>query len=187
MKLTRVERQLLFNQHKLLGILSKDREDIKYHEMMQEVYNHGFESEYFEFGVYDDEATLPEENGKLVYKIINMYDELYYFWKTTEKLNSNIDEYEVMFPGFDLNDSFEHKLYSFAKFLIEDLDKFHDTNELYTKNKIKELNSHGSGPGVSGYKSMLEKYEKHNRNRIKRGVETSFTLDEMKDIIKYYE
>ncbi|UQF37866.1 YfbU family protein [Vagococcus lutrae] len=187
MQLTRIERQILFNQHKLLGILSKDKEDIKYHEMMQEVYYHGFESEYFEFGVYDNDGALLEEDGKLVYKIINMYDDLYYFWKTTEELKSNIDEHEVMFPGFDLNDSFEHKLYSFAKFLIDDLDRFHDTNDLYKSNKIRELNSHGAGPGVSGYKLMLEKYEEHNKNRIKRGIETSFTLDEMEDIIKYYE
>lgn len=185
MSLSRFQRQTLYNQHKILELLSKDKEDIEYHEMMQEVYHSGYEGEYFEHGVYDEDGVLPEEYGKLVYSIINMYDDLYYYWKTSEELRENIDEYKVMFPGFDLNDAFEHKLYSFAKFLIEDLGKFHDTKDLLEENKIRELNSHGAGPGLSGYEAMLLKFEKHNSKRVRRDFSNGFTLEEMQDILKY--
>lgn len=185
MVLSRFQRQILHNQHSILELLSKDEHDIKYHQMMKEVYYSGFEYEYFEHGVYDDDEILPEEHGRLVYKIINMYDELYYHWQNDEEISANIDEYYVQFPGFDLNHPEEHKYYSFAKFLIEDLGKFRETRELLERDKRYSLNSHGSGPGVEGYRLMLEKFELHNSNRIERGVSSAFTVEEINDIIKY--
>lgn len=184
MSLTRTERQMLANQHQILSLLSTEKYDKEYHSMMYEVYYHGFEHEFFEHGVYDEDETLDNDSCKLVYSIINMYDDLYYYWKINEEAKQEIKEYRVMFPGFDLNHPYESKMYSFAKFLIEDLNRFHDTNDMLKEGKIPELNSHGSGPGVRGYRLMLEKFEKINDTRFSRDNK-DLTVEEIKDIINY--
>lgn len=183
MSLTRYERQVLANQHRILSLLLSNEDDKKFHKTMEEVYLSGYSYEYFEYGAYDDE--LPESDCKFVYEVINMYDDLYYYWSANEEISNNIKQHKVVFPGFDLNDSYEHRLYSFSKFLIEDLKKFHDTRELLENGEIKELNSHGSGPGANGYRLMLEKYVKYNTGRMaerNRGL----NLAEIEDILNYY-
>lgn len=111
-----------------------------------------------------------------------MYDDLYYYWTNSVEINENIDEYKVMFPGFDLNDPVEDKYYSFVKFLIKEQGKFHDTRKLLETGKIRELNSHGSGPRLSGYISMLEKFESCRDKMINR-KDDSLTLEEMVSIV----
>lgn len=186
MSLNQYQRQVLVNQHKILALLSTDDSDKSYHEMMREIYNSGYEYDYFEYGPYKDDQVLLEEDCKFVYEVINMYDDLYYYWKTNEEAKENIKEYDVMFSGFDLNDEHEGKLYSYANFLIKDLDKFHDTNDLLKEGKIRELNSHGAGPGISGYQQMLGKFKEYNSQRLHRDNH-DFTADELKDIIEYYK
>lgn len=183
MSLTVYQRQVLLNQHKILEMLSKEIDDKEYHKMMQEVYQSGYEYEYFEHGPYKDE--LSEEDCKFVYEVINMYDDLYFYWKSNEEFKNNVSSHKVMFPGFDLNHPFEHKLYSFSKFLIEDLGKFHDTRELLESGEIRELNSHGSGPGAQGYRLMFSKFEKYNDDRMKR-EKNDFTVEEFEDIVNPY-
>lgn len=184
MKLTIFERQLLKNQHEILEKLTEDEEQKQYHRNMQTVYQRGYEYEYFEYGAESDEYSLSEEDSKFVYEVINMYDDLSYYWNNTQEIKENVDEIDMNFPGFDLNDPFEGRLYSYASYLINDLNKFHETKENVRKGK--SLNSHGIGPGVKGYKIMLEKYNKINSERMKRGLDKSFTLEEIEEIIKYY-
>ncbi|WP_029276278.1 YfbU family protein [Carnobacterium jeotgali] len=178
------ERQVLINQHKILEKLSDDKDDKKYHQTMQEVYHSGFEYEYFEYGPSED--VLSKDDCKFVYEVINMYDDLYYGWNSNEDIKNSIEEYKVMFSGFDLNDSREHKFFSYAKFLIEDLGRFHETNDLLKKGRIREINSHGAGPGEDGYKLMLQKFKVHNDVRMKR-PDFKFTGEEIQDIVNPYE
>ncbi|MFL2100078.1 YfbU family protein [Desemzia sp. FAM 23989] len=178
------QRQSLINQHKILEKLSDDKDDKKYHKTMQEVYHSGFEYEYFEYGPSED--TLSVDDCKFVYEVVNMYDDLYFGWNNNEDIKNSVDEYKVMFPGFDLNDSHEYKLYSYTKFLIEDLGKFHDTSDLLKNGKIRELNSHGAGPGKHGYKLMLQKFQVHNAKRIKR-EDFQFTVEEIQDIVNPFK
>lgn len=185
MKLTQFERQVLKNQHEILEKLSEDPSDKKYHSGMQEVYFWGYEYDYFEHGVVEDADTLSPEDGKFVFQVVNMYDDLYYYWENTEELKTQIDEYSVSFPGFDLNDPYESKLYSYVKHLMENKRIFHDTRKLFENGK--SLNSHGSGPKARGYKQMLTIFDKNVERRRKRGPESPFTLSEMKEIIEYYK
>lgn len=184
MKLTVYQRQVLVNQHKILEKMSDDEDDIKLHRTMQEVYFSGFESEYFEHGPYEE--ALSDADGEFVYAVINMYDDLYYEWQSNKDVQEEIEERKVMFPGFDLNDIYEHKLLSFARFLIKDLGKFRETRELLESKRIRELNSHGFGPRVHGYRLMLEKYNEHTGKRTER-EDMRFTLEELKDIVNYHK
>jgi uncharacterized protein YfbU (UPF0304 family) len=182
MKLTQYQRQVLSNQHQILSMLQTDEHMSDYHEQMQEIYNDGFEYMYFEHGAYNDNEVLEEAECRDVFRIINMYDDLTYYWNNSDDLKENISEYAVIFPGFDLNDSIESKYYSFAKFLILKQNRFHDTGKMIRED-INKLNSHGSGPGISGYLDILNRYEEVMANRSNTGVRNGMTLEEMKKIL----
>lgn len=180
MELSLYQRQVLSNQYAILAKLTEDKEEKKIYEDRQEIYEQGFEGEYFEHVPYED--VLDKYSCDLVYKIINMYDDLYYYWNDSENIKKNINEYDVKFPGFDLNDSVEHKFYSFAKFLLVNQGKFHDTREMLESKEIQSLNSHGSGPGLAGYTVMLERFEAINKERFKR-TDKGLSLEDIKSII----
>ncbi len=182
MKLTRFERQVLRNQHQILELLTKEKNEKEYHSNMQRVYESGFESEYFWHGVSEDEDILRDEDCELVYNIINMYDDLYWHWQKDKELMNAINESDVKFRGFDLNHPFEWKLFAFAEFLIKEKGVFEQTKKLVLE-KGMSLNSHGFGPGINGYRQMLKKFELHNSARLKRGTDSAFTVAEMNDII----
>lgn len=180
MELSIFERQTLVNQYDILERLATDEHDKKFYSERKEIYEQGFEGEYFEYG--PNEEVLSSDECELVYKIVNMFDDLYYYWLNSSEIKDNIDEYKVMFSGFDLNDSVEHKYYSFVKFLIKDQGKFHDTRKLLESKKIMDLNSHGMGPKLSGYTSMVERFEICHKEMIKR-KDNMLTLEEVKSVI----
>lgn len=182
MKLTQYQRQSLYNQHEILAKLETDEHMVKYHEQMQEIYNDGFESMYFEHGVCDDESVLDEAGCQQVLKILSMYDDLTFQWNNSDTLKENISEYHVKFPGFDLNDIVESKYHSFAKFLLIELGRYHDTRKMVSDD-IDKLNSHGGGPGLDGYLDMLKRYNEIRANRDMFETNNNFTLEEIRKII----
>ena len=59
------------------------------------------------------------------------------------------------------------------------------TRELLESGELRELNSHGSGPGARGYRLMLSKFKKYNDDRMKREIK-DFCLEEFEDIVNPY-
>ena len=175
MELTLFQRQVLVNQYAILEKIAEDEDEKNFYHQKQEIYEQGFEYEYFENTPYTD--VLSREDCKLAYKIINMYDDLYFEWSNSKELREEIDEIYVSFPGFDLNDNVECKFYSYAKFLMQDLHKFHDSRKLMELSDFSKLNSHGFGPGLVGYQALLKRYNE----TYKPG--TSLTIENMKYII----
>ncbi|WP_416183521.1 MAG: LPD25 domain-containing protein [Pseudolactococcus raffinolactis] len=179
MELSLFERQVLINQYDLLERLSDDKSDKEYYSQRKEIYEQGFEGEYFEHVPYTD--TLSKEDCELTYKILNLFDDLSYEWDNNAEIKNGVDKYHVTFSGFDLNDRVECHFYSYAKFLIADQGKFHETRKLYESNEIS-LNSHGAGPGLSGYSSMIERKEELYDKKTD-GHKNEWSLEDIKFII----
>lgn len=179
MELSLFERQVLINQYDLLERLSDDKSDKEYYSQRKEIYEQGFEGEYFEHVPYTD--TLSKEDCELTYKILNLFDDLRYEWDNNAEIKNGVDKYHVTFSGFDLNDRVECHFYSYAKFLIADQGKFHETRKLYESNEIS-LNSHGAGPGLSGYSSMIERKEELYDKKTD-GHKNEWSLEDIKFII----
>ncbi|MGX7048508.1 hypothetical protein RU86_GL000554 [Lactococcus piscium] len=179
MELSLFERQVLANQYDLLEKLSDDENDKEYYSQRKEIYELGFEGEYFEHVPYTD--SLSKEDCKFVYRIINLYDDLYYEWNQNDEIKNGIDSYQITFSGFDANDDIGYKLYSYAKFLIKDQGKFHDTRKLFKSGEIT-LNSHGMGPGIDGYHEMIERKEDLFKKKID-GHKNEWSLEDIKYIL----
>lgn len=174
--LSEVERGILLNQHKILSLLVDEEGVKKHHEEMVEIYESGYEYEYC---IRDLNEPLDVESCKLVYKIINMYDDLNYAWNTDEAVKEKVKARDVIFSGFDLNDPVETRLYSYAKFLILEQMKFHETGEMIRKD-VSKLNSHGFGPKLSGYIDMLNRYSEVG-NSIKTVEDVLFVVNRFSD------
>jgi len=143
MELTKVERQILYNQCQILSVLCpEDKESL---ELKMIALNNGYTSEYEKIvNVYNDE--LSENECKFVYDVLIMYRSLYFSY---EKLDDKLDisRNDVLFSGFDGN--YECGYYSFACFLLKDKGLFEEFANVDT-------NSHASR--VEIYERMLEVY-----------------------------
>lgn len=93
---------------------------------------------------------LSVNDCKLVLNILDMYRTLifsaqHYKWK---------DMSTVRFLGFDCNDKVEVKMYSYARYFMEDLDRYNEIKELSNG----DYNSHMQM--LPKYKRMLEEFDK---------------------------
>lgn len=145
MKLTRLERQMLWNQFQILSII--DTKTGHEYEKYKEILINGFEYEYDELLsiVYPDSETVPSEIGKEVLDILQMYRQIEY--KTSKEVRDKYDG--ELFEGFDGNN--EPKYYSFCCYYLDTIHRF-DELQHYSRN------SHTST--LQKYRTKLEVWRK---------------------------
>ncbi len=145
MQLTRAERWILANQYKILEHV--DPENAGHYQMMQEVLEKGYETEYRwkTQHIYDDDSVVTEEKCHYVINVMAMYDALQ---QSSRRLadQEGIDANALAFPGFDGNNEGEYLGY--AHFLRDKEGKF-ATLQL----SGESLNSHF--PTLDMYNRML--------------------------------
>lgn len=94
----------------------------------------GFSSHYSDLRDTFLNTELSVENCKLVLNILDMYRGLIFSANLLKWENKD----SVKFPGFDSNHSLEVKMYSYAKYFMDDLDRYNEIKEL----SCGEYNSH---------------------------------------------
>ncbi|MDR1002636.1 MAG: YfbU family protein [Oscillospiraceae bacterium] len=145
MKLTQVERQILYNQYKILSILCPDNKNC-YEEKMNILHN-GYTSCYGSDIVNVDGDEIDETECRFVEDVLFMYRSLYDSYKKLAD-KSGISEEAVKFDGFDCNNEGKH--YSFAAFLTKERDEW---------SEFKTCNTNSHAHRVELYEQMLAVYK----------------------------
>ena len=143
-KLTQVERQILFNQNKILSFL--DSENKYGYEIAMDILHDGYEREYPSVV-----NAYPEHEVKTLAVCRETIDVLQMFRKIETALaqlspeeKENLDLESLEFKGFDANND-PH--YFYLKFMVNKLGKWKEYKE-------KKLNSHSPNT-LHRYRSML--------------------------------
>lgn len=143
--LSKIERLILSNQYRILeGLYPEDAE--QYQENRKAI-EEGFELHYEDCFSVLSEDTLTSEECREVIDILSMYRAITFSNKETYK----IENYNLKFRGFDLNDEYESKRVMYARYFINDLDRF---EELKYGNIYADCNSHSLM--MDKYRKMLE-------------------------------
>ena len=154
MKLTRFERLLLRNQHEILSHVDPDNAD--YHEKMQDIFEHGYESEFewkSEHVCSADEA-LDAKECHFVIQTMSLYDALQSSVNALDD-GTGVDMEAVLFLGFDGNHEAQHM--SYAEFLRERDGKF-----THLRLGGDGMNSHKRM--IPAYQRMLDSWEAHGES-----------------------
>lgn len=139
--MTRVERQLLINQFKLLALL--DQENSYEHTQKVEVLESGHAGLYDE--VFSGRQETPAAVGEETHDILSMFRHLDNAVAALPAEQQG--QFNFLFGGFDANNDPHH---AFAKFLIE-------KQGLYDEYAGKNLNSH-TRTTLPKYQKMLRIY-----------------------------
>ena len=161
-QLSIVERQILANQFEILSKLcGEDEYSARDFEKKSEIVKYGYTGEYSEvFDVHIDE--IPHEICRETNEILNMYRRIETAKaKLIDDEKRQLDLNKIKFEGFDANNN-SH--YHYAKYMIENLDKWQEHKEMY-------LNSHSEFP-LMKYRKMLAIQEKaFSENRYELNLE----------------
>lgn len=152
-KLSKIERLILSNQYRILERLYPDESD--YYENNRKAIEEGFELHYEDCFSLLSNDTMSEDECNEVIDILQMYRSLTF---SNEKGNYEININKIKFDGFDLNDEYESKRVVYARYFINDLDRF---SELKYGNKYADCNSHGSR--INKYRRMLNIWKSLNK------------------------
>lgn len=129
LNLTEVERRILINQSRILAALYP-LEAMEF-ERTAKILSEGFHEDWPEIVLKGLKVPLLKEEMNFVYQVLEMYDWLqksYYSLTLEEKLQ--LQERALVFPGFDPESEGQHVAY--ARFLLENLDRFSFTEVLKT-------------------------------------------------------
>ena len=148
MALTDFERELLINQHGILEHLDQENRD--HHRRMIKVYERGYVINYS-----DDFDRLyrefSREESTYVMDVLEMYSDMQRAWKA-EGSPDDIDEKDLLFPGFDGNN--ESSQMSYAQFVVEDEGRWGDL-------RVRDFNSHARTE--FRYRPMVEAWKQRRR------------------------
>jgi hypothetical protein len=96
-------------------------------------------------------GELREELCKEVWDIFEMYQALQFSYRKLEgEDKGDMTERDICFQGYDGNDEVEGHLMSYARYIVEDLDRYTDLI------KSSDMNSHM--PMLEDYRKMLGKW-----------------------------
>lgn len=162
-KLSKIERLMLSNQYRILEALHPD--DADYYKNTRTALEEGFELHYNEIFQGFAENELTTDECREVLDILDMYRAITF---SSNKLNAEdineIDSFYLKFEGFDLNDEYEGKRVIYARYFINDLDRF---QELKYGNSYADCNSHDER--MPKYRAMLKVWssfsDKYNLNK----------------------
>ena len=179
MKLSKVERLILADEFQLLSMEENSYILNETAKNYSTILLDGYEL------LYDDifsgmNETISSEKCRFVIDILSMYRNISNSYRDLLEKNPDLSltEEDIAFKGFDGNGEGE---YNFAKFFIEDYDRFGDLVE----NKYMELNSHSSS-SISRYEKELENYnkiidDKKEKNKMNY---LDLTEEEIKSILR---
>ncbi|GGM29655.1 hypothetical protein GCM10011351_14730 [Paraliobacillus quinghaiensis] len=179
--LTKKERLILANQYEILSKLTEDEYEKKQYENIRDAFREGFTWGYS----LATDGLSEEVTGQeccFVLDVLDMYSSLYFSREKSKEAKDAINEKEVLFVGFDLNDLQECRYFSFYKFLVEDLGRFNEYKEWMDIGKIEGFNSHGSGPSMEKLLRMIQKEKELKRIRHERH-DLYFTKEEIQEIL----
>ncbi len=145
MNLTKKDRIILSNQLKILEKLYPD--EAEYYANHRKAIEYGFRLHYSWIAEHIDDDEMSEEECKEVLDILDMYRAITYSYKKIRS-ETNIDENEIRFRGFDGNN--ETKQFSYTNYFINDLGRF---KELKFGSEYPDFNSHC--PMIEKYRRML--------------------------------
>lgn len=175
------ERLFFANQYEILSMLTEDEYEKEQFEILKDIFVSGY-SRYYSFATERFEDEVSDEQCKFVVDVLTLYYDLYFSRKNNEEVMEHIEEEDVLFKGFDLNDEIEGKYYSFYKFLVEKLGRFEEFKNLIKLGKIN-YNSHGFGPSMEKLEKMIFK-----RNSIKEKQRiignNHLSVEEINEILK---
>ena len=156
MKLTRVQRWLLINQHEILAKLEPGGG----HARAAEALRCGYELEYEHLAawIYDEKDTLTEEQCREVRAIFSMYTMLKASFERLEDAG-DITASDLTFLGFDGNDQIEGSYMAYAQYVC------HDDNQYSQVDRGDAFNSHM--PMLSRYQRMLAAWRQIDPDRIR--------------------
>lgn len=142
-KLSKLERLVLSNQYRILERLYPEEAD--YYEVNRKAIESGFELHYEDCFSSLSDSVLTSKECEEVLDILSMYSAI-----TFSDRDNEVEEYYVKFRGFDLNDEYERKRVMYARYFINDLDRF---TELKYGNIYVDCNSHTKT--MEKYRRML--------------------------------
>lgn len=182
MELSKKERLILVNHYDILSRLADGDYEKKKFENLREIFSSGYTRLYSEATEYLYEE-LDKAECKFVVDVLNLYTDLYHSRERNDQAKESIDEDEVLFKGFDANDSIQSRYYGLYKFYVEDLGRYCEYEELVKEQKI-EYNSHGFGPSMDRLSKMIVKHKEiKNRHADKLSGIDGLTLEEIQEII----
>lgn len=146
-KLSRIERLLLSNQYRILEGMYPD--EAEQYEQNRKAIESGFELHYEDCFSALSESVLTSEECEEVLDILSMYRAI-----TFSDRDNEIKDSYAKFRGFDLNDEYEGKRVMYARYFINDLDRF---TELKYGNSYADCNSHTKT--MEKYRKMLRVWE----------------------------
>jgi uncharacterized protein YfbU (UPF0304 family) len=159
MKLSRIERWILFNQYQMLARLCP--EEARAYARYQEALQCGYEAEYDTMAqhIYREDSCLSAEECNEVVTILDMFRALKQSYEGLAD-TSGIEPHAVQFMGFDGNN--ETTRMAYARYFCEsDLPRFEELHH-----RGGRLNSHMPVLGI--YRRMLAEW-----NRIDQKYELS--------------
>ncbi|MEH7236768.1 YfbU family protein [Bacillus sp. JJ1562] len=175
------DRLIIANQYEILSRLTEDEYEKEQFENFRDIFVSGY-SRYYSLATEYFSDEVSDEECKFVTDVLSLYRDLYFSWVQSEEVQNSINEKDVLFKGFDLNDSTEVKYFSFYKFLVTRLDRFSEIKELIDSGKIEDYNSHGSGPSMQKLANMISKRETiRNRHGFVRYE--NLTAEEITEIL----
>ncbi len=165
-KLTQIERLLLYNQYLILEALYPD--EAKGFQEKREIIECGYESHYNDLNLGIIEAPVSVEVSGEVMDILDMYA----FLKSSySKLDNprDINEKQIEFDGFDGNNESDRLAY--ARFLI------------LTQGRWKELRDGRPGFDFNSHYQTIDIYRRMLKAWFDLGKKPVLSIDEMKQIL----
>lgn len=147
--MTENERLILLNQFEILSQLNNND---SYYTRLRDILENGYEVLYSEITGRLHEP-MPVDEGRFVLDVLQIHRTLKFSYDNLQD-KEDLTERDVAFHGFDGNE--EDKYSSFARFYIEDFDRYEELKE----NEFNSYNSHRNM--VSKYSRMLEIWSNTN-------------------------
>lgn len=169
MTLTQIERQILFNQNKILSFLDPDNNGE--YEQCMEILSSGYEREYNNvFGVNSQDDIYTHTICEETVDILNMYRRINNSYaQLSDDKKATLDMDKIKFEGFDANND---RHFYYTEFMIEKQGKWDEIKDMY-------LNSHNAFTIIK-YRRMLTAF----RERLGDSLHQDLSAEDLEYIIK---
>ena len=181
LKLTDEHRAILFNQYKILSIITPDEDEKAYYQRLAEALKNGYEHAYEDLGIYE---SFGAANCKEVADTLRLFRILQNSYEKLSPAEKNqLSPEQLKFRGYDGHghNGFHFELY--VRFLHSNdvKEKEHEGNESWISQistdtaKHENFDSHSSGIRTT-YQQMLAKWRE-------RGSPDRLNLEQIKQIV----
>lgn len=176
LKLTDEHRVILFNQYKMLSIITQDADEKAYYQRLAEALKNGYEHAYEDLG-----KSFGAANCKEVDDTLHLFKILQYSYEQLPPVEKNQLNPELLkFRGYDGHGHNGFHFESYVRFL-HNKDREHEGNESWISQissdeaKLNNFDSHSSGIRTT-YQRMLAQWRE-------LGSPDSLNLEEIRQIV----